>query len=155
MADEQQPQGQDQLNDFGKLAYQFVKYGQNATNNLSNVFNEMTPKQWIRLVVIVGAYLLIRPYVLKHATKKSVERMERENKEREEKSAAISPNELRDGKKRIEEVDSDDEGESSTTDWGAKARTRQRTLVKKLMQADEQRRQDEEDDKDIADLLED
>lgn len=153
MADEQ-PQAQDELNDFGKIAYQFVKYGQNATNNLSQVFSEMTPQQWIRLVVIVGAYMLIRPYVLKHATKKSVERMEKESKERAEQSAAISPNELREGKKALEE-DSDDEGESSTTDWGAKARTRQRVLVKRLMEAEEQRRQDEEDDKDIADLLED
>lgn len=154
MADEQ-PQGQDELNDFGKIAYQFVKFGQNATNNLSQVFSEMTPQQWIRLVVIVGAYMLIRPYVLKHATKKSVERMEKESKERAENAAAISPNELRDGKKTLEEEDSDDEGESSTTDWGAKARTRQRVLIKRLMKAEEQRKQDEEDDKDIADLLED
>lgn len=154
MADEQ-PQGKDELNDFGKVLYQFAKFGQNATNNVSQVFSEMTPQQWIRLVVIVGAYMLIRPYVLKHATKKSVERMEKDEKERKEKAAAISPNELRDGKIRPDEEDSDDEGESSTTDWGAKARTRQRTMVRKLMEADEQRRQDEKDDEDIADLLED
>lgn len=156
MADEQ-PQGQDHLNDFGKIAFQFVKYGQNATNNIAQVFNDMTPKEWIRLVAIVGAYLLIRPYVLKHATKKNVERMEKESKEREEQ-AKISPNELRGGKKAIDGDDSDDEGESSTTDWGAKARTRQRTLIKRLMKAEEERKQelqDDEDDRDIADLLED
>lgn len=151
--DQHQPEQGDQaeLNDFGRVAFWFLKYGQNATNNLSQVFTEMTPKEWIRLVIIVGAYMLLRPYVTKYLGKKQVEAMERE--EAKEK-AKISPNELRGGKVSID--DDDDEAETSgAAAWGEKARTRQRTMLKQMIEAEERRKQEEEDDKDIEDLLED
>ncbi|KAF4972953.1 hypothetical protein FZEAL_9469 [Fusarium zealandicum] len=157
VAQQQQPeQDQVELNAVGKLTAQFLQYGANASNNLANTFNDMSMQSWIRLVVIVGGYMLLRPYAMKMITKGAVRKMEEEDekeKEREKLKAQISPNELRglaDG-----EEDSDGEGEGTGTDWGQKARVRQRTMLKDLLEAEERRREEEEEDKDIADLLED
>lgn len=142
-----------ELNDFGKITLAFLKFGQNATHNLSQVFEEMTLREWIRLVMIVGAYLLLRPYAQQYLGKKSIESMEKENAKQK---AKISPNELRGAKAPMEEEDDDDdEAETTGAAWGEKARTRQRYLLKSLLEAEERRKQEEEDDKDIADLLED
>ncbi|KAG9255356.1 trafficking PGA2-domain-containing protein [Emericellopsis atlantica] len=157
--EEQPPADQTELNDFGKLTYQFLKFGQNASSNVSNAFNDMTLQQWLRLVVIVGAYLLLRPYVTTYLGKRQVESMEKQDKAEKEK-AKISPNQLRgeEAGPYEEEVD-DDEAEAAeatgASGWGAKARTRQRVMLKKMLEAEEKRRWEEEEDEDIADLLED
>ncbi|KAI6782961.1 Processing of GAS1 and ALP protein-like protein [Emericellopsis cladophorae] len=157
--EDEPPVGQTELNDFGKLTYQFLKFGQNASSNVSNAFNDMTIHQWLRLVVIVGAYLLLRPYVTTYLGKRQVESMEKQDKAEKEK-AKISPNQLRGekaGPYEEEEHDDDDEGAEATgvSGWGAKARTRQRVMLKKMLEAEEKRRWEEEEDEDIADLLED
>ncbi len=74
-----------------------------------------------------------------------------------EAQAKISANELR-GKVDIPE-DTDDEDEANDSygpDWGKKARRRQRDLLKKLLDAKEQRlqeNQEELEDKDIEGVL--
>lgn len=137
-----------------------------ATTNLGGSFKEMTPKQWIRLVAIVGAYCLLRPYVLNMAAKHQVKQLEKEEQKAaaaEAAAAEISPNQLR-GKIDIPE-DSDDEAEAGGTqsqtqttaaDWGKKARRRQRHVIKKLLDAEEERLrklQEDEEDKDIEEYL--
>lgn len=153
----QQPGEADQaeLNDFGKVAYRFLRYGQSATNNLSNVFSEMTIQQWIRLVIVVGGYMLIRPYAIKYLGKKKIEEWQEED---EKEKAKISPNQLRGEKGPIELGDSDEEGEGTASDWGHAARLRQRKMVKKLLEVNEEQKrqlQEDDDDKDIAEFLED
>lgn len=86
-----------------------------------------------------------------------------ETKAEEEKQAKMSPNELR-GYKEIPE-DSDDEGgegqaeaQTTSTEWGKKARKRQRHMIKKILDAEEQRLQelqDDDEDKDIQEFLTD
>ncbi|UPK94741.1 hypothetical protein LCI18_005676 [Fusarium solani-melongenae] len=154
LAQQQEQPAQDdiELNALGKLTTQFLQYGANASNNLSNTFNNMTMQSWIRLVVIVGGYMLLRPYMMKFVTKGAVKKME-EQDEREQRKAQISPNELRGLVE--EEPEIDQEGDGTGADWGQKARVRQRTMLKNLLEAEEQRRLEEEEDKDIADLLED
>ncbi|KAM0435226.1 hypothetical protein ACHAPT_003316 [Fusarium lateritium] len=149
---EQPAQDQTELNALGKFTAQFLQYGANASNNLSKTFNDMTMQSWIRLVVIVGGYMLLRPYMMKFVTKGAVRKMEEED-EREKRKAQISPNELRGLVE--EEPEIDEEGDGTGADWGQKARVRQRTMLKELLEAEEQRRLEEEEDKDIADLLED
>lgn len=152
--EDQQPNEADQaeLNDFGKIAVQFLKYGQNASNNLQAVFTEMSVQQWLRLVIVVGGYILLRQQAIKYMSRKKVDSMEDEDAKAK---AELSPNQLRGEKGPVEIGDVDDEGEGTASDWGANARVRQRKMLKHLMEAEERRRQDEEDDKDIADLLED
>ena len=74
--------------------------------------------------------------------------------------AAISPNELRGRVNIPEDSESEDEGaegvSSSGADWGKKARRRQRTMIKKMLDAEEKRLQEtkeEEEDKDIEEFL--
>ncbi|KPM41304.1 hypothetical protein AK830_g5256 [Neonectria ditissima] len=144
-----------ELNALGKATAQFVQYGANASNNLAATFSDMSAQNWIRMIVIVGGYMLLRPYVLKLAGKVAVRKLEEQDeKEKAAAKAKISPNELRGG---VAEDGSEigEEGESTGADWGEKARTRQRVMLKQLVEAEELRRQEEEDDKDIEDLLED
>jgi hypothetical protein len=143
---------QAELNDLGKIALQFLKYGQNASNNLQAVFMEMTVQQWLRLVIVVGGYVLLRQQAIKYMSRKKVDSMEDEDAKAK---ATLSPNQLRGEKGPVEIGDVDEEGEGTASDWGLTARVRQRKMLKHLMEAEERRRQDEEDDKDIADLLED
>lgn len=142
-----------QLNALGKLTAIFAQFGQNAVNNMSSSVNGMSAQGWLRLVIIVGGYMLLRPYLMKIVTKGAVKKME-EDDAREK--AAISPNQLR-GKVDIPGVDDEDElaGDGSGTNWGSKARLRQRHFLKTMLEAEERQKQEDDDDKDIEDLLED
>lgn len=75
-----------------------------------------------------------------------------------EAKAKISPNELRGQVDIPEDTDDEDEttAKSSGPDWGKKARRRQRDVIKKLLDAEEQRlreNQEELEDKDIEEYL--
>ncbi|OAA66069.1 hypothetical protein ISF_03907 [Cordyceps fumosorosea ARSEF 2679] len=144
------------LNLLGQAAARLLEYGNNASNNLQETFTKMTLQGWIRLTVIVGGYLLLRPYILKLSVKTAVSKMEEEDERERAKAAAMTPNELRGAKQQLEEHLEDDNGEGTGADWGQKARVRQRTMLKEMLEAEEQRRmEEEEDDKDIAEFLED
>jgi hypothetical protein len=140
--------------------------GDRITNNVKSGFSNMTPEKWIRLIIVAGAYALLRPYIIKLGAKQQMKALEREGAEDAAASAEISPNQLR-GQIDIPE-DSDDEDvllggkEKETvaavtaTEWGKKARRRQRDVIKKLLDAEEERlRQEHEDeeDKDIEEFL--
>ncbi|KAI1126046.1 DUF1531-domain-containing protein [Nemania abortiva] len=125
-----------------------------TTTNVSASFDSMTAQQWIRLVAIVGAYALLRPYVIKMGAKHQEKQFE---KAQQEDLSKISPNQLR-GELGIPEESDDDEEEGETTaaDWGKKARKRQRNMIKQLLDAEEKRLQetiDEQEDKDIEEFL--
>lgn len=139
---------------FGLLAERF-------TTNLGASFSTMTVKHWIRLVMIVGTYLLLRPYMVKLGAKYQEKQFEKQHKD-DEAAAAISPNQLR-GQVDIPE-DSDDEevpepetsAATTSSDWGKKARKRQRVMLKKMIDAEEKRLQElqeDEEDKDIEQYL--
>ncbi|KAI1117229.1 DUF1531-domain-containing protein [Nemania sp. NC0429] len=126
-----------------------------TTANVGASFDSMTAQQWIRLVAIVGAYALLRPYVIKMGAKYQEKQFE---KAQQEEAAHISPNQLR-GELGIPEESDDedgDEGETTAADWGKKARKRQRNMIKQLLDAEEKRLQetlDEQEDKDIEEFL--
>lgn len=128
----------------------------NLTRNTSQAFGNLTLKQGLRLTIIVCAYLLLRPYLLKLGAKVQQSQMEKEAKKLEaERATKMNANDLRGGK-RIEEVESESE-EESKEQWGKKARLRQRKVVKKAMEAQERKLEARatESDKEIEDLLED
>ncbi|KAK0635349.1 protein trafficking Pga2 [Bombardia bombarda] len=129
------------------------------TTNLSQTFTNMTLEKWIRVVIIVGAYCLLRPYIIQLGAKSQMKSHEKEAAESEAAyQAKISANELRGIKLPGVDSDDEDEDESAATgaDWGKKARRRQRTMIKKLLEAEEARLQEtkeEEEDKDIEEFL--
>ncbi|RDA86579.1 hypothetical protein CP532_5993 [Ophiocordyceps camponoti-leonardi (nom. inval.)] len=147
--EEQQPE----LNALGKLFARFVEYGHNASNNLQESFSQLTLKSWIRLTVFVGGYMLLRPYIMKMATKTAVRKMEEEDEKSRKDQAAeakITPNEFRGIKEKISGLQ--DDGEGSGADWGGRARMRQRQMLKDLLE-EEERRQAAKDDADIQEFL--
>ncbi|KAJ4381353.1 hypothetical protein N0V86_003702 [Didymella sp. IMI 355093] len=75
-----------------------VEWKDRLVNNSIKSWEEMSAQRWIRIVMIVGAYLLVRPYLLAHA--------ERSRKKRADKEAAdlgldagTTANDFRGGKK--------------------------------------------------------
>lgn len=139
----------------------FSMAGDRAVTNLRGTFEDMTLKKGIRLVIIVFVYLMIRPYLMKFAGSRQMEQHEEEaarQKEREQ-VAAMSANEVRGLKVAAEIPDADDAdiaAESSATDWGSKARKRQRKVLRKMVEAHEKKLEEEqadEEDKDIEEFL--
>lgn len=136
--------------------------GDNAVNNLRSTFTDFSLKKGIRLCIIVFAYIIIRPYLVKWAGVRQMEQHEQEEaaaKAERERIAAMSPNDVR-GLKVAAEIPGTDEdlaAESSATDWGSKARKRQRRVLRKLVDANEERLEQQmgdDEDKDIEEFLE-
>lgn len=91
---------------WNALVANVVEWKDRLVNNSVKSWEEMTAQRWIRIIVIVGAYMLIRPYLLAHA--------ERSRKRRADKEAAelgldtgteLSPNDFRGGKKSVKKGD--------------------------------------------------
>lgn len=134
-----------------------AQWKDNLSHNTKYAFTKMSPKDWIRMVVIVGAYLLIRPYLVKLGARQQRKIHEREAAESKAESE-IHPNQLRGGKVEIPGLDdSDDEKEQAKPgNWGGKARVRQRKFIRETLTKEEQRLRDEqeaESDKEIDQYL--
>lgn len=129
-----------------------------ALNFLHNIENalDMDLKTFIRIVVVVGAYLLIRPYLVKGGAKMQERQHDKviaADKKRE-KDAIISANSLRGQVEVPEDTDSEEERQASGANWGGKARKKQRKVLRKILEADEKMRLDAEGDKDDKDIME-
>lgn len=139
----------------------FAHYGGNLVRNMIATVDGMTYIKYIRLIAIVGAYALLRPYIIKLGAKMQTKEHEKEidTEELLGPKAKMSPNMLRGygGKEvEIEESESEAEGEATGTNWGKKARKRQRAQDKKLLAEVEERRrqlQEDDEDKDIEEYL--
>ncbi|KAJ4306414.1 hypothetical protein N0V88_001215 [Collariella sp. IMI 366227] len=142
------------------LANLATTVGDRFTTNIKGTFTNLTPEKFIRIAIVAGAYLLLRPYIIKLGGKAQMKAYEEEHERAEEEAKAkMSANELR-GHVDIPD-DTDDEEEAATAeasgpDWGKKARRRQREMIKKLLDAEEERlreTQEELEDKDIEEYL--
>ncbi|EEQ90953.1 hypothetical protein RJZ56_005991 [Blastomyces dermatitidis] len=144
----------------------------NLTTNVSSSVSSLTLRDYIRLVWIIGGYLFLRPYLdtgfrkllNTNMDKSDAEERERERAEAEAANAGsagatakISANALRGALGVGSDSEDDEEGPEKTQavpQWGKSARRRQKRVLRQLEEAGERLREDE-DDKDIADLLED
>jgi hypothetical protein len=69
-----------------------------VTNSIAS-FEGMTAQRWIRIIVIIGAYMLLRPYLLGFAAKRQKQQFEAEAEELGlERDAGPNANSLRGGK---------------------------------------------------------
>lgn len=102
------------------------------------------------MILVVCAYVLVRPYIQKFA-------MRAQNLEHEKEidtGAVLSPNSLRGQVDVPEDTDSErEQGEATGTSWGKKARKRQRQMLSKVLENDEKRRKEQEDDLDDEDIM--
>jgi hypothetical protein len=145
---------------------QLSTWANNFVRNAIHMWDGMTLIKYIRLIAIVGAYALLRPYLMKLGAKLQAKEHEKEldpyemATKDEQGKAKLSPNQLRgvDGKV-VELQESDSEEEAATgsdVKWGKKARKRQRAVIKKVLEDEERIRrelQEEEEDKDIMEYL--
>lgn len=120
----------------------------------------LTPKDYIRLLAIVGGYSLLRPYLVRLGGRFQASDHEREINDSEILSsgdkAIISPNLLRGQIPEDSDEEEEEEGDKGVVSWGRKARRRQRGLVRKIVEAEEKRRREEEEadsDKEIEEFL--
>jgi len=127
--------------------------------NVGGASDGMTLLKWIRMIAIVGGYLLLRPYIEKGAAKWMGSEHEKELDPAEMakangKKAKISPNSLRGQVEIPDDTDEEEEeGQATGADWGKKARKRQRTVLRKILEAEEKLLQEDDDD-DIKEFLE-
>ncbi|KAK4127783.1 DUF1531-domain-containing protein [Parathielavia appendiculata] len=141
------------------LANLATTVGNRFATNLRGSFTDLTPEKVIRIVIIAGAYLLLRPYLVKLAGRAQMQSHEEEAARTEaEAKVKISPNELRGMVNIPEDTDEEDDpaGQASGPDWGKKARRRQREIIKRMLEAEEQRLREtleEQEDKDIEEFL--
>jgi Protein trafficking PGA2 len=127
----------------------------NFQRNTSSAFAELRLKDYIRLVVIIGGYCLLRPWLMKLGAKMQTKSHEADSAD----TGLMNPNELR-GKVEIPGVDEDsdeeEEGEGTAGNWGRNARVRQRKFIREALEKEEQRLRDEteaESDKEIEEFL--
>ncbi|KAF2090202.1 DUF1531-domain-containing protein [Saccharata proteae CBS 121410] len=142
-----------------------AKWGNNFTTQTHNTFSNLRPHDYIRLVVIIGGYCLLRPYLMKlgahmqmKAHKRDEEAEKQETANNDFNGATLDANDLRGAKIALPGVDSDDEsdGEVREGDWGKRARLRQRAFVRETLVEAERRlmeKKDEAEDKDIEEFL--
>jgi hypothetical protein len=146
------------------IPMQLGQWYHNFTHNIVHMWDGMTAIKYIRMIAVVGAYILLRPYIAKFGERFQEKQHEKELDPYEmgEQKAKLSPNALRGvGGKAVELEDSEgeeEEGEGTSADvkWGKKARKRQRMSIKKLLEEKErllQEQQEDDDDKDIAKYL--
>ncbi|MCJ1290222.1 hypothetical protein MMC34_001758 [Xylographa carneopallida] len=137
---------------------QFDIYTKNVGDQLKSTFKRLTAPDYIRLIVIVGAYALLRPHLVQLGARFQAKDHERELDPNETRPTAAVDSKSLKGKVHVpEDTDSESAEESKKgTDWGKKARRQQRQMVRDLLAADEKRMQEDEEalsDKEIEEFL--
>jgi hypothetical protein len=131
-------------------------WGSNFTSNVSNTFSNLSLRDYIRIIWIVGGYLFLRPYLDKGFAKlqnRGAAKMESAEREESERAAAETTTR---GTETTGSGDGQEQGAEESKkvpQWGKSARTKQEKYMEWL-EKESERLQQEEDDKDIADLLE-
>ncbi|TVY23360.1 PGA2-like protein [Lachnellula hyalina] len=125
----------------------------NVPTHLAHSVDNMTLKNWIRLIACVGAYLLVRPYLIKLSARQQEKQFEKIDAETTASFAKLQPNALRDSRgSKVEIPDSESEGEADgAPQWGKKAKVRQRKVVKKIQEAIEEKGREDDDSNSILD----
>ena len=79
----------------------YIIEGKNRlVNNSIKSFEGMTAQRWIRIILIVGAYMLVRPYLLKAAANRQKAALEREQEDLGLGGSGPTANDLRGGVKK-------------------------------------------------------
>jgi len=126
-------------------------------DNSIKSFEGMTAQRWIRIIVIIGGYMLVRPWLLKFAADRQKKQFEKESEELG--LGGPDANDLRGGKGKKGKGTSGGGGgkvlgevkEEGKDDWGNKAKARQRKGVeKRLLEVEEA-----EEEREIRQFLED
>ena len=104
-------------------------YATNIHRNITGAFDDMDAKRWIRLVAVIGGYLLLRPYLLKLGEKLSNKQYAKtmEDAQMTGPKAKISPNALRGY---VEPIEEEGEGEVAGKEVEGDKKVRKRQAKK-------------------------
>ncbi|KAK7515106.1 protein trafficking Pga2 [Phyllosticta citriasiana] len=141
-------------------------WGNNFTTQTHKTFSNLRAQDYIRLIIIIGAYALLRPYLMKlgaHMQMKQHQEASQASVDGDQDGRGTTAADLRGGHTRNEPekkiaipgVDSDSE-EEEKDDWGRTARLRQRKMIRDLLVKQEERlkaQRDADSDKDIEEFL--
>ncbi|KAG9247539.1 protein trafficking Pga2 [Calycina marina] len=148
-----------------EAVYVVEDYASNFMTNVVNTLDGMDSKKWIRLVIVIGAYFLIRPWIMKFGEwVQEGEHKKAENVTMEDlqimagEKPKLTPNDIRGNPTNLSEdtEDSEEESEATGANWGKKARRRQRQVLKRILAQEEALRLETDgdaDDKDIKEFL--
>ncbi len=131
----------------------------NFQRNTTSAFANMGLKGYIRLVVIIGAYCLLRPYLIKLAARAQAKDLERRQAVDESSADPSAKTYKLGGSSSVElpdlDSENDDEPDTMAASWGKNARRRQRTMIKEKLAEHERRLAEEatESDKEIEQFL--
>ncbi|CAD6503328.1 BgTH12-02995 [Blumeria graminis f. sp. triticale] len=135
--------------------------GENLVRNVWGMWDGMCLRDYTRIVIIVGGYLLLLPYLLKFAAKIQAKQYAKVvDTDASTSSDKLSHNQLwGPGTVDLTHSDSEDiqnDRIASGADWGTKARKRQKRATKIIIEEKEEKMLEAEgdiDDKEIMDLL--
>src|SRR5579862_2276125 len=107
----------------------------NLQRNVSDSVSQLSLRDYIRIVIILGGYALLRPYLLKLGGRFQARDHERKLDLKEVSSDTAMPaNSLR-GQVHVPEDTDEEEGGSGTgAEWGRMARRRQREMIRKILE---------------------
>ncbi|KZF19530.1 DUF1531-domain-containing protein [Xylona heveae TC161] len=136
---------------------QINAWASNLHHNVSRSLANLTVYDYIRLVIIIGGYCLLRPYLIQLGARFQAKDHERklDSEESHSSPAAVSPNSLR-GQIGIPEDSEEEDVGVVGPSWGQTARRRQRQLIRRILDEEERRRAEEdptESDKEIEQFL--
>lgn len=137
------------------LKDKLASFIESRAQTVANTFTQVTLKGYLRIVIIIGTYLLFRRFLVQYAKKGQTADHEREldfGQFVEDEAAKKST------QSQVEVPPDSDEEDGATTgaNWGRPARRRQRDMIKNLLEAEEQKRIEEAgdaSDKDIEEFL--
>ncbi|SCU80212.1 LAMI_0B01222g1_1 [Lachancea mirantina] len=118
-------------------------------NNVVDTFAGLDPLHVIRLVVIVGGYIMMRNVAQKYLAKKQLEHKLKESEAAKQNGQSVNDS-------TTELLDAADESDA-TFGWGKKTRKRvqkQQQLLEERLEELKRMQGEQDDDKDIEDLLE-
>ena len=123
-------------------------YASNFANNLNASVSKLSSKDWVRLVMVVGAYLLMRPYLLRLAARQQEKSLERDLDPVEAKAVEKAQREgvtAQDIRQNLDDSGSDGNAATTNTPLGKKARQRQRKVARKVVEEEQQKVKELED----------
>ena len=138
-------------------------YAENFYTNVTTTLDGMDSQKWIRLVAVIGAYFLIRPWIVKFGEYVQEKEHDKEIVTKEDLEimaggkAKLTPNDIRGPTTLPDDSGSEDEGDATGPSWGKKARRRQRHVLKRILEQEEALRREQQaddEDKDIQEFLE-
>ncbi|KAI9792934.1 MAG: hypothetical protein M1816_001256 [Peltula sp. TS41687] len=141
------------------LMHHLQTWSNNLQTNVIASITQFSVYQFLRMVIIVGGYMLLRPYLLQLGGRFQAKDHERGIDQHDMKTsdAAVNPKSLR-GHIVVPEDTDDEDGDEDGPAWGRAARRRQRRMVRTILENEDRLRAEEEEadsDKDIEEFLTD